>query len=282
MVGAWNGNSNNSLVNGSGGPLFSIDVTTYVWQGFMEESTKGWEINGLRRPQRPGAHGGRPVDRARVVRRQRGRGAVPAGHDADPPARGLALRRGGADDRRVRGRAPELDGGEPRLAESGRGAARAPVGGPENTATAYFYNPRVQPVRAVVGAAPGRRGLRAAERAPVGVHRPVRLAGGLARPVGRARSRARRRASRPPRPRRRPNRRPRRPPSRPPRSRRRAHAGAVGTRSRSRRPRTQPARPDRAAARGLSTFSGIPAYDPPRPRPVRGPAERAVIDLSRS
>ena len=28
-------------------PLFSIEVTTYVWQGFLEEATKGWSINGF-------------------------------------------------------------------------------------------------------------------------------------------------------------------------------------------------------------------------------------------
>src|SRR5262249_49508161 len=37
VVGAWNGNSDNSLVSGPSAPLFSIDVTTYVWQGFMED-----------------------------------------------------------------------------------------------------------------------------------------------------------------------------------------------------------------------------------------------------
>jgi peptidoglycan glycosyltransferase len=46
-VGAWNGNSDNSLVSSPTRPLFSIDVTTYVWQGFMEEATKGWAINGF-------------------------------------------------------------------------------------------------------------------------------------------------------------------------------------------------------------------------------------------
>src|SRR6185369_2615492 len=50
VVGAWNGNSDNSLVSGRGGPLFSIDVTTYVWQGFMEEATKGWKINAFKAP----------------------------------------------------------------------------------------------------------------------------------------------------------------------------------------------------------------------------------------
>jgi peptidoglycan glycosyltransferase len=46
-VGAWNGNSDNSLVSTSGNPLFSIDVTTYVWQGFLEEATVGWGIHAF-------------------------------------------------------------------------------------------------------------------------------------------------------------------------------------------------------------------------------------------
>ncbi|MEI7744989.1 MAG: transglycosylase domain-containing protein, partial [Chloroflexota bacterium] len=49
-VGAWNGNSDNSLVSTSGAPLFSIDVTTYVWQGFLEDATAGWSINGFAKP----------------------------------------------------------------------------------------------------------------------------------------------------------------------------------------------------------------------------------------
>ena len=46
-VGAWNGNSDNSLVSSPSDPLFSIDVTTYVWQGFLQEATKSWSINGV-------------------------------------------------------------------------------------------------------------------------------------------------------------------------------------------------------------------------------------------
>ena len=49
-VGAWNGNSDNSLVSTASDPLFSIDVTAHVWQGFLQEATDGWSINGFRRP----------------------------------------------------------------------------------------------------------------------------------------------------------------------------------------------------------------------------------------
>ncbi|HEX9044102.1 MAG TPA: transglycosylase domain-containing protein [Candidatus Limnocylindrales bacterium] len=50
VVGVWNGNSDASLVSTPKDPLFSIDVSTYVWQGFMLEATKAWPITGFRPP----------------------------------------------------------------------------------------------------------------------------------------------------------------------------------------------------------------------------------------
>ena len=49
-VGAWSGNSDNTVVSTPQQPLFSIDVTTYVWQGFLQEATKAWAINDFARP----------------------------------------------------------------------------------------------------------------------------------------------------------------------------------------------------------------------------------------
>ena len=49
-VGAWNVNSDNSLGSSPADPLFSINVTTYVWQGFLQEATKSWSINGFPQP----------------------------------------------------------------------------------------------------------------------------------------------------------------------------------------------------------------------------------------
>jgi membrane peptidoglycan carboxypeptidase len=49
-VGAWNGNSDNSLVSTAESPLFSIDVTTFVWQGFLNEATATWAINDFAAP----------------------------------------------------------------------------------------------------------------------------------------------------------------------------------------------------------------------------------------
>ena len=50
VAGAWNGNSDNSLVSTPKKPVFSIDVTTFVWQGFMDEVTKKWAINDFKDP----------------------------------------------------------------------------------------------------------------------------------------------------------------------------------------------------------------------------------------
>ncbi len=51
VVGAWNGNSDNSEVSTANNPVYSIDVTTHVWQGFLQETTKDWPIRNFRRPE---------------------------------------------------------------------------------------------------------------------------------------------------------------------------------------------------------------------------------------
>ncbi|MFL5677336.1 MAG: transglycosylase domain-containing protein [Chloroflexota bacterium] len=49
-VGVWDGNSDNSLVSTARSPLFSIDVATYVWQGFLNEATAKWPETNFKRP----------------------------------------------------------------------------------------------------------------------------------------------------------------------------------------------------------------------------------------
>ncbi|MEO8570150.1 MAG: transglycosylase domain-containing protein [Chloroflexota bacterium] len=49
-VGVWNGNSDNSLVSTAGAPLFSIDVSTFVWQGFLNEATAKWPNTDFAKP----------------------------------------------------------------------------------------------------------------------------------------------------------------------------------------------------------------------------------------
>jgi membrane carboxypeptidase/penicillin-binding protein len=50
-VGVWNGNSDNSVVSTPGSPVFSIDVSAPVWQSFMQQATRGWQIRDFRRPK---------------------------------------------------------------------------------------------------------------------------------------------------------------------------------------------------------------------------------------
>ena len=49
-VGAWNGNSDNTPVSTPDAPVFSIDVSTFVWQGFLQEASAEWEITAFERP----------------------------------------------------------------------------------------------------------------------------------------------------------------------------------------------------------------------------------------
>jgi penicillin-binding protein 1A len=49
-VGAWVGNSDNTPVSTPAKPVFSIDVTTYVWQGFLQEATAKWGIDAFHAP----------------------------------------------------------------------------------------------------------------------------------------------------------------------------------------------------------------------------------------
>ncbi|HEY7969058.1 MAG TPA: penicillin-binding transpeptidase domain-containing protein, partial [Candidatus Limnocylindrales bacterium] len=43
-VGAWVGNSDNTVISTPNKPVFSIDVTTFMWQGFMQDATAKWPI----------------------------------------------------------------------------------------------------------------------------------------------------------------------------------------------------------------------------------------------
>ena len=50
-VGVWNGNSDNTEVSTPQRPVFSIDVSTFVWQGFMRDATRRWKIHEFARPE---------------------------------------------------------------------------------------------------------------------------------------------------------------------------------------------------------------------------------------
>ncbi len=47
---AWNGNSDNSPVSTVQHPLASLDVPTYVWQGFLDDVTRTWPIQDFAEP----------------------------------------------------------------------------------------------------------------------------------------------------------------------------------------------------------------------------------------
>jgi len=49
-VGAWNGNSDNTPVSTPDAPVFSIDISTFVWQGFLNEVSTDWPITQFGQP----------------------------------------------------------------------------------------------------------------------------------------------------------------------------------------------------------------------------------------
>jgi membrane peptidoglycan carboxypeptidase len=152
-VGVWNGNSDNTPVSTPANPVFSIDVPTYVWQGFMEDASAKWQITRFGRPE-----GG--LTRVKI----------------DPftgmlPARGQE----GVDEwflsgSEPKGHMPSDTCGEQAIAslkhESKfpawlvadrdwlRRATRGPgvAGGPDRTRTAYFYNGLFNPYGRTWGA----------------------------------------------------------------------------------------------------------------------------------
>ncbi len=166
-VGVWNGNSDNSLVSTAGSPLFSIDVSTYVWQGFMTEATAGWSINGFRTPGDlshaavdpwtglAASPGGSSVDELFLP----GTGPGPA------PAQGgscgdVVLAVAGFESKH-----PEwLKADQAWLARAQRGPGAR--GGPKGTRTAYFYNGAYVPYGRSWGAIAGGQGCASPSPSP--------------------------------------------------------------------------------------------------------------------
>ena len=152
-VGVWNGNSDNSLVSTARSPLFSIDVSTYVWQGFLNEATAKWPVTDLqatgRRP-RPGQD--RPVHRVpddvgQERRRTNGSSPAPSRRPRSPKDQcGIDV----VVSVKVETRFDawmKADRDWLRRAERGPGVA----GGPDRTRTAYFYNRAFHPYGASWG-----------------------------------------------------------------------------------------------------------------------------------
>jgi membrane peptidoglycan carboxypeptidase len=50
VVGVWNGNSDNTPVSTPERPVFSIDIATYVWDGYLSEVSADWPITEFEAP----------------------------------------------------------------------------------------------------------------------------------------------------------------------------------------------------------------------------------------
>jgi membrane peptidoglycan carboxypeptidase len=148
-VGVWNGNSDNTPV----GPVFSIDVSTFVWQGFLTEATKGWQINNFTLPDtlvtadvdpwtglRPAA-GGKSVKELFI------RGTAPTasvGNGGGSCGQGI-LETAGFESRFDNWMKADRDW----IARAQKGPGV--VGGPDRTRTTYFYNRSFMPYGASWG-----------------------------------------------------------------------------------------------------------------------------------
>jgi membrane peptidoglycan carboxypeptidase len=145
-VGVWNGNSDNSLVSTAKAPLFSIDVSTYVWQGFLQEASADWPVEDFAAPS-DGltqadvdpwtgllARSGGPAVKEWFIS-----GTEPKDRLASGVCGDAILGQVGYESRFSNWLAADRDW--LRRAETGVGTA----GGPDRSRTSYFYNGRFQP-----------------------------------------------------------------------------------------------------------------------------------------
>jgi membrane peptidoglycan carboxypeptidase len=150
-VGVWNGNSDNSLVSTARAPLFSIDVSTFVWQGFLNEASAKWPVTNFKPP----ADG---LVRVKIDRftglASSGRTSVDEWFIAGTEPRTLLSAGTCGIDVVARvnvetsfGSWMTADRDWLRRAERGPGS----VGGPDRTRTAYFYNGAFHPYGASWG-----------------------------------------------------------------------------------------------------------------------------------
>ncbi len=145
-VGVWNGNSDNSLVSTAKAPLFSIEVSTYVWQGFLNEAGAKWPETDFQRPADGlvdvkidpwtgllASPGGPAVDEVFIA------GTEPR----DRLAPGIC----GSQVLVVAGKESTFDNWMKADRDWIRRAQKGPgtIGGPDRTRTAYFYNGVFQP-----------------------------------------------------------------------------------------------------------------------------------------
>ncbi len=159
-VGVWNGNSDNSLVSTPEAPVFSIDVSTYVWQGFINEASTAWPVTDFVQPAEGlvqaaidpwtgflATAGGPSVSEWFIADTQP-RQSIPAGVCGE-----AILTHPNVYEGRFSAWL-EADRDWLRRAERGPGTA----GGPDRTRTSYFFNRRFQPYGASWGPLSGGEG----------------------------------------------------------------------------------------------------------------------------
>jgi membrane peptidoglycan carboxypeptidase len=159
-VGVWNGNSDNSLVSTPEAPLFSIDVSTYVWQGFLQEASAKWPVDDFTAPADGlvqaeidpwtgflASSGGRAVTEWYLADTQPREALA-----ADTCGEAILMNPNVYEGRFSAWLAADRDW--LRRAARGPGAA----GGPDGTRTSYFYNRRFQPYGASWGPISGGEG----------------------------------------------------------------------------------------------------------------------------
>ena len=160
-VGVWNGNSDNSLVSTAQAPLFSIDVSTYVWQGFLQEASATWPVadftpppDGLTQAEIDPWTGLLATPGGPSVKEWFITGTEPQDRLAGGVCGDAVLTQVGYEGRFSNWLAADRDW--LRRAEIGAGTG----GGADKSRTSYFYNGRFQPYGASWGPLFGGRGLR--------------------------------------------------------------------------------------------------------------------------
>jgi membrane peptidoglycan carboxypeptidase len=146
-VGVWNGNSDNTEASTPQNPIFSIEVTTFVWQGFLTEASAGWAINPLTRAE--GLVGERVDPWTGLLPAPGDEGVSELFIPGTQPTRSVGgvdgicgeaiLREVGFEARYENWMAADRDW----LARARRGPGT--VGGPDGTRVSYFYNDSFNP-----------------------------------------------------------------------------------------------------------------------------------------
>ncbi len=166
-VGVWNGNSDNSLVSTPSSPLFSLDVSTYVWQGFVTEASSGWAIHDFSLPSNlqkaavdpwtglAASGGGQAVDEL----------FLPGTGPAAAPAPGSACGAAALSVAGFESQHPNwLAADQAWLNRAAKGAGVR--GGPKGTRTSYFYDGSYAPYGRSWGALAGGAGCASPSPSP--------------------------------------------------------------------------------------------------------------------